>query len=76
MTEAEIEKIADDADMIFAGFAYSHTDEGFIRVINLNNPDEACVLDCNGNMIAADMSDEMLFLVKAYYLKNKKFMVA
>lgn len=39
MSEKEIISIADNADMIINGFAFTVNEDGFIRVLNLNNTD-------------------------------------
>ena len=72
MSEEEIIQIADDADMIVNGFSFTLTEEGFVKVLNLNNPEEACVLNRDGEMIETSMDDEALFKVQAYYLQNKE----
>ena len=72
MSEKEIIQIADDADMIVNGFSFTLTEEGFVKVLNLNNPEEACVLNRDGEMIETSMDDEALFKVQAYYLQNKE----
>ncbi len=45
MSEKEIISIADNADMIINGFSFTANEDGFIRVLNLNNPEEACLLN-------------------------------
>ena len=72
MTEEEIQKAADGADIIVAGYAYTVTD-GRIRVLNLYNTDSAAVLDYEGNMLATTMDDKELFLARSYYLRNREF---
>ena len=42
MTEEELEKIANEALMIIAGFAFTPGEDSFIQVLNLYNPDETC----------------------------------
>ena len=74
MSEKEIISIADNADMIINGFSYTLSEDGFIRVLNLNNTDEACLLNKDGEMIEAAMDDEVLFKVQAYYAQNKELM--
>ena len=74
MSEAMIAKIADEANMIIAGFSYTFNDKGYIRVLNLNDPEQACVLFPDGTMIETTMDDSTLALVQAYYLKNREFM--
>ena len=74
MSEKEIISIADSADMIINGFSYTLAEDGFIRVLNLNNQDEACLLNKDGEMIETSMDDEVLFKVQAYYVQNKELM--
>jgi hypothetical protein len=74
MSEKEIISIADNADMIINGFSFTINEDGFIRVLNLNNTDEACLLNKDGEMIEAAMDDEVLFKVQAYYAQNKELM--
>ena len=74
MSEQEIRNVADEADIIIDGYTYTKQEDGTIRVLNLNNTDEACVLDKSGEMIETSMSDEVLFRVKAYYFKNRELM--
>lgn len=74
MPNKEIQFIADNADMILASYAFTKTEDGFVRVINLDNPDEACVLIKDGSMIETTMNDITLLKVQSYYLKNRDFM--
>ena len=74
MSESELKKIADEANMIVAGFSFTKDQDGFIRVLNLENSEEACVLGENGEMIETTMDDITLLKVQAYYLKNREFM--
>ena len=74
MSEEMLVKIADEAKMIIAGYSFSFNDKGFIRVLNLNDPEEACVLLQDGTMIETTMDETTLALVQAYYLKNREFM--
>ena len=73
MPEKELETIADRANMIVAGYAYTKTD-GVIKVLNLNDPNEACILSKDGEMLSTNMDDATLLLAQAYYLKNRSFM--
>ena len=74
MPEAKLQEIADNATMIVSGYAFTLTVDGLIRVLNLDNADEACVLQKDGTMIETTMNDITLLKVQAYYLKNKEFM--
>lgn len=75
MSEKEIDNIADQANMIIAGYAFTKI-ENEIRVLNLNNTKEACVLSLDGEMYSTNMDDVTLSLVQAYYQKNRQFMEA
>ena len=43
----DILKIADNADMIVNGYAFTKCEEGF-KVLNLNRPDRAIVISVDG----------------------------
>lgn len=73
MPEAKLQAIADEADFIVAGYAYSLRG-GKVRVLNLEKPTSAAVLDLNGNMLETTMGDVELSLVSSYYLKNAEFL--
>ena len=73
MPEKELETIADRANMIVAGYAYTKIDD-VIKVLNLNDPNEACILSKDGEMLSTNMDDATLLLAQAYYLKNRSFM--
>lgn len=74
MPEDMLKQIADNAEMIIAGYSFSRTDEGYIRILNLANPSEACVLTKDGIMIETTMNDITLLKVQSFYLKNREFM--
>ena len=74
MPEEELKKIADNADMIVSGYSFTKDEDGFIRVLNLENTDEVCLLDKDAEMLETTMDDITLLKVQAYYLKNKEFM--
>lgn len=74
MSKNELKKIADDADMIIAGYSFVKDENGFIKVINLKNTKEACLLQEDGEMIETSMNDITVIKVQNYYLKNKEFM--
>ncbi len=74
MSEDRLKEIADTADIIVAGYTYTKDEDGFVRILNLYNPDEACVLDMDGNMIETTMSDISVLKVQSYFLKNKKYL--
>lgn len=69
----DIIKVADTADMIVNGYAFTK-ENGIIRVLNLNHPERACVLTKDGEMAETTMDDVELSIVSDYYQKNKKYL--
>ena len=59
----DIEKIADEADMIVNGYAFTKCDLGF-RVLNLNRFDRALVLSLDGEVLETTMDDIEIQIVK------------
>lgn len=71
MSESEIKRIADNADMIVAGYAYTKLEDGFISVVYLYNTNMACIIDKDGNIVASTMNDCGDMCVQNYYRINK-----
>ena len=69
----DIIKVADEADLIVNGYAFTKSEEGY-RVLNLNNPVHALVLSEDGEAVETTMDDIEIEIVKDYYKKNKKYM--
>ena len=69
----DIIKIADEADMIVNGYAFTRCGEGF-RILNLNRPDRALVISRDGETLETSMDDIEIQIAKDYYVKNRKFM--
>ena len=68
----DVRKVADEADMIVNGYAFTQNKEG-CRVLNLNRPDKATVLSKNGEVLETSMDDIEIQIVKLYLEKNRKF---
>ena len=69
---AEIKEIADRADMIVNGFAFTKDGE-YIRVVNLDNRRHtATILD--DEIIETDMDPIEAQITVDYYINNKRFM--
>ena len=64
----DIIKIADEADMIINGYAFTKC-ESSIRVLNLNRPNKALVIT-----LETTMDDIEIQIAKDYYNNNKKFL--
>lgn len=70
----DIEAVASGADMIVNGYAFTREGGGRIRVLNLNAPTTAAVLDGEGRVLETSMDDMELGIVQSYYLNNKEFL--
>ncbi len=69
----DIIQVADKADMIINGYAFTKEDD-FIRVLNLNNPEKAVMIDKSGDVLETSMDDIEIQIVKTYWNKNKTLM--
>lgn len=69
----DIKEIADAADMIIAGYAFTKYNDG-IRVLNLNNTVKSAVFNKNDKMVETTMDNMELGIVQRMLLKNKIFM--
>lgn len=68
----DIKEIADKADMIINGYAFTK-DEGYIRVLNLDRVNHAAVI-LNNQIVETNMDDIETQIVLDYYENNKQFM--
>ena len=69
----DVIKVANEADMIVNGYAFTHCTEGY-RVLNLNRPDKAVVLSKTGDVLETSMDDIEIQIVRDYLSKNSEFM--
>ena len=67
-----IREIADAADVIVNGYAYTK-DGDYIRVLNLNCLNDAAVI-YKDEIVETNMDDIEIQIVLDYYNKNKEFM--
>ncbi|MBR0196761.1 MAG: hypothetical protein IJQ34_01365 [Kiritimatiellae bacterium] len=72
MPEAVTKDIADAADMIVNGYAYSCC-EDYFRVLNLRTG-KAAVINKNFEVIETNMDEVDLSMALGYLSENKKFM--
>lgn len=70
---ADIKQVADAADMIVNGYAFTRCTEGY-RVLNLNRPDSAVVFSKDGKVLETSMDDIEVRIAGDYLEKNRKFM--
>ena len=66
---ADIKQVADAADMIVNGYAFTRCTEGY-RVLNLN----AAVFSKDGKVLETSMDDIEVRIAGDYLEKNRKFM--
>ena len=69
----DIKNIADGADIIVNGYAFTREDDG-IHVLNLNSPDKAVVFDIKGEVQETTMDDIELSIASRYLKQNLKYM--
>lgn len=70
--QLNVENIADKADMIINGYAFTK-DEEYVRVLNLNCINHAAVI-YNDKIVETNMDDIENQIVLDYYENNKQFM--
>lgn len=64
-----VQEIADQADMIVAGYAFKVL-EGYIEITDLNNLSNTAVIQ-NDELVESVMTDEEDSIVMKYYNRNK-----
>ena len=69
----DIKTIADEADVIVNGYAFSRK-EDCIRVLNLNSPSRAVVFGADGEVLETTMDDIELSIASRYLRQNQKYM--
>ena len=70
----DITTIAAAAGMIINGYAFTNTDDDHVKVLNLNVPTSAVVLDHAGTVLETSMDDMEVGIVQDYYRNNKEFL--
>lgn len=73
MTMLNIKEIADKADMIVSGYAFTK-EADLIRVLNLSAPSRALVLSNTGEVLETNMDDIELEIVTDIYKRNKQYL--
>lgn len=74
MSEKELIDIAENAKMIVNGYAFSLDEDGFVRILNLEHPDSAMVVNMEGELINSNMDAIEQKIVMELCKKNLKFM--
>ena len=66
MKEEEIKAVVEKAMMIVCGYAFSQTEEGFIRVVYLHPPYHALVMTSEGEVTETNMDDIEISIASKY----------
>ncbi len=69
----DIKTIADKADIIINGYAFTRKDDR-IHVLNLNSPNKAVVFSQDGEVLETTMDDIELSIASRYLQQNLKYM--
>lgn len=69
----KIKEIADKADMIVNGYAFTRENDQ-IRILNLNNLDKALVISEDGKVLETTMDDIEILIVLDYWNSDREFM--
>lgn len=73
MPMVDIECIADEAEVIIDGYAFSKYAGGY-RVLNLNAPEKAAVFGADGAVLETTMNDIELHIASKYLSSALKYM--
>ena len=73
MTETMLNEIAEKADMIIRGYAFTK-EEAFVRIFNLNDGKSFMMINLKGKMLASSMDEIEQALVLDIWEKNKEYM--
>ena len=69
----KIREIADKADMIVNGYAFTR-ENNQIKILNLNNLDKALVISEAGEVLETTMDDIEIRIVLDYWDSDREFM--
>ena len=73
MSDTKIREIADKADMIIRGYAFTRED-ALIRILNLNDRESSMVITSDGTMVETNMNEIEQALVLDIWQKDSKYM--
>lgn len=66
--------IAEHADMIVDGYAFTNMKDNNVRVINLYGAHHAAIIRRTGEVLETNMDDIELSIVNDYWQRNKEIM--
>ena len=68
-----IKEIADRADMIVNGYAFTRENDQ-IKILNLNNTEKALDISADGEVLETTMDDIEIQIVLDYWEEDREFM--
>lgn len=74
MPESEVQKIAEEADFIVNGYAFTSRSDGFVSILNLEHPDCAIVINKSLEIIETNMDEIEQVIVLELAKKNLQFL--
>ncbi len=74
MPDSEVQKIADEADFIVNGYAFTSRNDGFVSILNLEHPDCAIVINKSLEIIETNMDEIEQAIVLELAKKNLQFL--
>lgn len=74
MSDKQIQEIAEKAKIIVSGYAFSMMENGFISILNLEDPSSAMVVNRDAEIIETNMGDIEQKIVLELCTKNLQFM--
>ncbi len=74
MSEKEISEIAEKANFIVSGYAFTEREDGFISILNLEHPDCAMVVDRNAEIVETNMDQIEQQIVLDLCERNLQFL--
>ena len=57
MPEKELNALAEKANFIVSGYAFTKRADGFVSILNLDHPECAMVVNMDGEMIETNMDE-------------------
>ena len=74
MTDQEVLAVAENAKFVVCGYAFTETENGLVRILNLNHPHFAMVVNKDCEMIATNMDPIEQKIVLDLCKRNMQFM--
>lgn len=74
MSDDMIKQIADSANFIVNGYAFTERKDGFVSILNLNHPDCAMVVNRNSEIIETNMDPIEQKIVVDLSRRNLQFL--